>query len=235
MPEEPFLLTANPQFHELAKRALNESEFEKAEAIYLELISAIETLYGKSQKDVANELQRIAKTIETGGDVDASMEFKQRTCAVLLKISMAERHRNRVAPQAVPQMEVSTEPHSLWLKSEILLLATSDFDVQLTFYRDSARMSVLQSFGEKNKRLALIDVGLMYKILLLESRQLSGFLPLFVTERFEDCERQMRSLGFVSVPASLDLPGGTVVIFRDRGGNSYALARAECLRILRSS
>lgn len=226
-------MTANPQFLEKAKLALGETDSEKAEAIYFALIQEIESLYGKSQKDVANELQRIAKSIETAGERDAAMEFKQRTCEVMLKISMAERQRNRppMPPKETTSVPVRRET-TFWNRSEILLLATADFETQLSFFTESAQMPVLKTSEERGKRLALLDFGLAYKILLLESRQLSGYLPLLFAEKFDEAVKHLRLLGFTSIPASLDLPGGAGSVFRDRGGNSYALVRIECLKFL---
>lgn len=228
-------MTVNPEFLEQARHALQETDSEKAETFYMELITSIEALYGKSQKDVANELQRIAKFIETEGDLNVSMEFKQRTCEVLLKRGMEERQRNRAAlPPMKAKAEVAEPVKLPWLRSEILLLAVPDFDSQSTFFKEAAGLPLLHFSEERGRKMALFDFGAAYRVLLFESRQLSGFMPLLLTEDFEESQKRMRVLGFVAAPASLELPRGTVSIFRDRLGNSYGLSKADFINILKS-
>src|SRR5689334_15349734 len=79
-----------------------EADPSEAEKQYDGLIDELERVFGKNHKEVAAELQRIAKTIEDGGEADAAFSFKQRTCEILLKRNMEQRRLNRPAQHPVP-------------------------------------------------------------------------------------------------------------------------------------
>lgn len=80
---------------EKAKNAIANGDEGASEKLYEEIIKAIETQVGKNQKDIASELQKIARALESEGQIDHAFLFKQRTCATMLRLSMEERRGSR--------------------------------------------------------------------------------------------------------------------------------------------
>ncbi len=82
----------------LLKRAMDAlavSDAARSHEIYREIVDNLHKLCNKNQKEIASELQQLAKSLESEGNADMAFEFKQRTCAVMLEISMEDRRRNR--------------------------------------------------------------------------------------------------------------------------------------------
>jgi hypothetical protein len=71
--------------------ALTNHSADEAEEKLASIITSIEQHYGENQKEVANELQRLAKEIENSGQIEKAIEFKQRTTELMLRISMERR------------------------------------------------------------------------------------------------------------------------------------------------
>lgn len=92
-PAVPFVSTMPPALVARSKEAARESDPERAEGIYTEIIRSLEEMHGKNQKEVAAALKQLSRELEVQGLVDESFKFKQRTCEVLLKMSMSERRR----------------------------------------------------------------------------------------------------------------------------------------------
>lgn len=92
-----------------AIEALAVSDNAQSHEIYKEIVESITKLCNKNQKEIANELQQLAKSLESQGNTDGAFEFKQRTCAVMLEISMEDRRRSR--PEgAAPQPRINMQP-----------------------------------------------------------------------------------------------------------------------------
>jgi hypothetical protein len=76
---------------QIALSALTNHSADEAEDKLASIITSIEQHYGENQKEVANELQRLAKEIENSGQLEKAIEFKQRTTELMLRISMERR------------------------------------------------------------------------------------------------------------------------------------------------
>jgi len=91
---------------QIALSALTNHSADEAEEKLASIITSIEQHYGENQKEVANELQRLAKEIENSGQIEKAIEFKQRTTELMLRISM-ERRRGLRESRA-PMTEVNS-------------------------------------------------------------------------------------------------------------------------------
>ena len=100
-----------------ADEALRAGDDQRSHEIYRDIVETLTRLCNKNQKEIAQELQTLAKTFEDRGDSQSAFEFKQRTCAVMLELSMEERRRSRTGtPQAAstsaptPSQPLSPQP-----------------------------------------------------------------------------------------------------------------------------
>lgn len=161
--------TAAEDFFILAARALEESEPAAAETQFEELVKAVARVFGDNQKDIAQELARLARRIEEGGRTDDAMRLKQRTCEVMLKMSMAARQRR--SPQPLPEPSPPPVP-----RDELAFLLCSDLP----------DLSALLSVKSGNGWVQTTGGTL----LVSHSGRVHGFVPVFVTERMPgDCKR----------------------------------------------
>ncbi|MBI1270630.1 hypothetical protein GC174_09370 [bacterium] len=85
---------------EKALEAIKESVPEKGHKICREIVETIASLCHQNQKEIAQELQTLAKALETASSENEAFEFKQKTCAIMLEISMEERRKARLHGQA---------------------------------------------------------------------------------------------------------------------------------------
>jgi hypothetical protein len=74
-----------------ALAALVEPSSDDVERQLTGIITSIEERYGENQKEVAAELQRLAREIENNGQGSEAIEFKQRTTEIMLRLSMERR------------------------------------------------------------------------------------------------------------------------------------------------
>ncbi len=91
-----------------AVEALGSSDNAYSAELYRDIVQTITRLCNKNQKEIANELQQLAKSIEELGKVGEAFEFKQRTCAVMLELSMEDRRRAKLG---MPSPPVTTMHH----------------------------------------------------------------------------------------------------------------------------
>jgi hypothetical protein len=77
---------------EKAKAASETTNPEDSERQFTELISALEVLHDKNEREIAATLQRLSRSLT---DEERAFHFKQRTCEVMLKLSMARRRSER--------------------------------------------------------------------------------------------------------------------------------------------
>jgi len=91
--------------------ALTNHSADEAEEKLASIITSIEQHYGENQKEVANELQRLAKEIENSGQIEKAIEFKQRTTELMLRISMERRRGLRES--RTPLAEVNSNSNSV--------------------------------------------------------------------------------------------------------------------------
>ncbi|HEY9776876.1 MAG TPA: hypothetical protein V6C81_24140 [Planktothrix sp.] len=85
----------DPGTNDLTRRASAavREEPARSERLIQEIIEELEKRYENNQRDVAAALQKISKQLEADGQGNDAIEFKQRSCAALLKMSMASRRR----------------------------------------------------------------------------------------------------------------------------------------------
>lgn len=95
---------------QIALSALTNHSADEAEEKLASIITSIEQHYGENQKEVANELQRLAKEIENSGQIEKAIEFKQRTTELMLRISMERRRGLRES--RTPMAEINPNPNS---------------------------------------------------------------------------------------------------------------------------
>ncbi len=79
-----------------ANEAIATSDAARSNELYRDIVQTITILCNKNQKEIAGELQNLAKAIEEKGLSTEAFEFKQRTCAVMLEISMEDRRRMKL-------------------------------------------------------------------------------------------------------------------------------------------
>jgi len=95
---------------QIALSALTNHSADEAEEKLASIITSNEQHYGENQKEVANELQRLAKEIENSGQIEKAIEFKQRTTELMLRISMERRRGLRES--RTPMAEVNPNSNS---------------------------------------------------------------------------------------------------------------------------
>jgi hypothetical protein len=81
----------------LALSALENPSTKSAEDNFRTIILTFEGRHGGSQKEVAEELQRVSKQLEALGNSEKAMEFKQRTTEIMLRLGMERRRAMREA------------------------------------------------------------------------------------------------------------------------------------------
>ncbi|MBP6744700.1 hypothetical protein KA344_05670 [bacterium] len=96
---------------QLALSALTNHSADEAEEKLASIITSLEQHYGENQKEVANELQRLAKEIENNGQIEQAIEFKQRTTELMLRISMERRRGLRERP-AIAELSPQQQTNS---------------------------------------------------------------------------------------------------------------------------
>jgi hypothetical protein len=72
----------------------------EADEIYLGLVRSLSEQYSNNQKEIANALKDMASQIESGQGAPLAFQFKQRTCEMLLRQSIEQRHASRAAQGA---------------------------------------------------------------------------------------------------------------------------------------
>ncbi|MFA7335248.1 MAG: hypothetical protein WC028_00585 [Candidatus Obscuribacterales bacterium] len=98
---------------QLALSALTNHSADEAEEKLASIITSLEQHYGENQKEVANELQRLAKEIENNGQIEQAIEFKQRTTELMLRISMERRRGLRESRTPVAENISQPPPPNL--------------------------------------------------------------------------------------------------------------------------
>lgn len=105
------LLSSQSGAESLLQRALSalvEPSSDDVERKLTGIITAIEERYGENQKEVAAELQRLAREIENNGQINEAIEFKQRTTEIMLRLSMERRRGLRQGAATVNNMAALT-------------------------------------------------------------------------------------------------------------------------------
>lgn len=212
--------TAKSNFFEEAQVALAELDGVKADELFLELVSRLDAEFNKNQKDVAAELQRIAKAIETDGKPDEALRFKQRTCEVMLRRSMAERRRNQ-APPGPPVKETRS------LTQMIFICFASDPASYGNFLVRTELNSELRVLPDGSRWMRSKDGQLL---LITRQGRLSGFFPLFVAPSREDAAKQMQDTGHFLDGDEVDVCGMKLLVIKDKSNQRFLLGGGEILQ-----
>jgi hypothetical protein len=202
-----------------AEQALAELDSERAEALFEDLVSTIEQSVNKNQKGLAAELQRIAKEIEFAGKEDDSLRFKQRTCEVMLRRSMAERRRNQAPP--APARDTKS------LTQMIFICFAADPPTFAAFLQRSGLVQELRVLPDSSRWLRNKDSQLIF---LCRQGRLSGFFPLFVAPSREDAARHLQDTGNFLDGDEIDICGMKLLVIKDKSSQRFLLAGSEILQ-----
>jgi len=206
-------------YHDHANKALTELDTEKADQLFLELVAKIEDAVNKNQKELAAELQRIAREIESAGKLEDSLRFKQRTCEVMLRRSMAERRRN--APPAPPPRDNKALTQMVFVcfasqpQAYAAFLQTGGLNKELRVLADGARW-----MRSKDSQL----------ILVCKNDRLSGFFPLFIAASRDEASKELQSHGNILDGSELNVCGMKLLIMKDKSDQRFLLAGTEILQ-----
>ena len=102
----------NDDMLSLANAALGQRAGD-AEELYTEIILKLKQSLSNNQKEMAAALQALARQIESEGREGDAFAFKQRTCAVMLQLSMAERHAGRQLPPSPAAALQTPQPEAI--------------------------------------------------------------------------------------------------------------------------
>lgn len=212
-------------FVDRAREALIENDSEQREQIYNDLIDQMEQVFGKNDKEVAAELQRIAKAIEEGGDPDSAFAFKQRSCEMLLKRNMAARRAR--GPAGVTQgLDRSTltglKPLNRLLQTlECVCMPSSDVDRDADFYRRNTFAD--QVFQHNSPKMIGLKVSSGPVLLLIELPELQTCQPIYSAEDHTKVLSELARHDIFPVVGPITTAVGTIYGFKDPSGNRFAL------------
>ncbi len=211
--------TARSNFHQQAELALAELDSQKADELFLSLVVDLESEFGKNQKDVAAELQRIAKSIEADGKLDESIRFKQRTCEVMLRRSMAERRRNQAPPK--PAVEGKS------FNSMVFVAFTADPASYAAFLQRTGLIHELKVLPDGSRWIRNKESQL---ILIARAGRLTGYFPLFIASYKDEALKQMQETGHFIDGEEIDICGMKLLLLKDRASQRFLLAGQEILQ-----
>lgn len=211
---------------QMALTAVRQPSANETETKLTQLIAALEEHYGDNQKEVAGELQRLAKEIEAAGQTEQAIEFKQRTTEIMLRLSMERRRGLKqgprlpsntgsfaamVAPQAVMQ------PTSLFDSVRYIAQASIRFEAELRFYSEIMRGSVTWFSDDPHKRSVCVKLAREPEILLLESQLPATAVNIFAVTTFGAVSERLEANGFHR-RGELKTPLGQALLFSNADG-----------------
>ena len=206
-------------FQQLAQEALEELDATKADDLFVKLLVALEDAYNKNQKEIAAELQHLAKQIESGGKIDESLRFKQRTCEIMLRRSMAERRKNQQPPPPPKESKAISQMAFVCFSSD-----APNYAAFLNKHEVSTELRVLPD-GSRWLRTSQSQLMLISK-----QNRLSGFYPMFIAPSREDASRYFQEQGYFLDGDELDICGKKVLVFKDKASQRFLVAGAEIIQ-----
>lgn len=197
-----------------------------ADKLYEELVSAIEEVRGKNQKEVAAELQRLARAIESEGRVDDSMRLKQRTCEVMLRMSMAERHRGKV-----PVMSRPAQPATdcLLKKLAFMYIGAHNSSSELSWLKAGIGASELKRLEDNGRHYTVLSLPNSVPVLLCEDEIAGAWLPVFEVENPDEVIEHYRMHWSDLLREEARVPGGKLTWLRSHT-RRFGLISSSCLR-----
>ncbi len=220
-PEDELLGRANA-----ALAALDQS---LADKLYEELVTAIEDVRGKNQKEVAAELQRLARAIEAEGRFDDSMRLKQRTCEVMLRMSMAERHRGRMPVLTRPAAPSVSPDSSLLKRLAFLYIGSINPASELTWLKAGLGASEVRRLEDNGRFYTVLSLPNSAPIVLCEDEIAGAWLPVFEVENPEEAIQNFRSQWHDLLREEARLPGGKLTWLRSHT-RRFGIVATSCLR-----
>lgn len=208
-----------------AAEALNAKDASQVEQIYTDIVTYVQKAFNNNQRDVAAELQRLAKSIEATTRVEDALAFKQRTCEIMLKISMAERHKGRLlenTPATTPP------PPALPFKNlEYLYVGTSDFERDVAYYRENLKAQLIWSFEKFGAKVAAFRVAFGPLLLLADHKKAPSVEPIFSVDNLEKTAQALKAQGLKEIDGPVETPNGPAYTFRDPSGNGFAILQND--------
>jgi predicted enzyme related to lactoylglutathione lyase len=289
-----------------ANEAIVTQDATRANELYRDVVQTITILCNKNQKEIAGELQQLAKSIEEQGQPTEAFEFKQRTCAVMLEISMEDRRRAKgeAVPPPVTSSSTATntsttipstahpaerpssqsnfspaspsaseppptrsrmigvdtremEPITIdaagnseyvasvtdmmrtqssatsidtalpFLAVEYLYMGSSDYERDLTYYRDVLGAQEVWKFDRFGSKITAFSLSAGPLILLSDSRQAPSCQPVFRVSDLQSCARDLTARGWKPVAGPFGTPNGEAYSFEDPSGNRFAIFQVD--------
>lgn len=214
-----------------ANAALAAIDQSAADKLYEELVTAIEEVRGKNQKEVAAELQRLARAIEAEGRLDDSMRLKQRTCEVMLRMSMAERHRGRMpvltktqAPSFAPSIDGCAIK-----RLALLYVGSQNPATDLAWLKNGLGASELRRLEENGRQYTFLTMPNSVPVLVCEDEIPGAWLPVFEVDNPDEVIEQLRSHWPDLLKEEARLPGGKLTWLRSHT-RRMGLVASSCLR-----
>ncbi|MBX9672128.1 MAG: hypothetical protein K2X70_01730 [Candidatus Obscuribacterales bacterium] len=216
-----------------ARTAMEIQDAPAKDALLTEIIQALEVVHGDNQKEIAARLQELARKIETSGEVDKAMDFKQTTTAIMMRLSMERRRgkqalleqpaRRMAAPtstfSALAAMPIKSSG-SLFQAMVYLLIPTSNIVRSRQLYVDilNGRESWTHTDGHyPSHKLVAIALDSGPRMVLVQGYELSKQTPVFATAEFGAAAIHLEDNGFKRT-TSLHTPKGPIQLFVRESG-----------------
>lgn len=212
-------MTGNNSLRQTADAALREKDGDSAARLYDKLVDEVRSVVGDGQKEIAAELSRLAKEIELEGRAEEAFEFKQRTCALLLKLSMSA--RGRQAPPALPASKAVPLMPDHKMRFEHLAVGCFDFEQELARYQQTFNAQQSWSSGALGQRAVSLNLGSGPLVLLYEQLE-PGWHPVFSVEDLFEATARLEPLGWKR-KEQLSAPAGVIYLLTGPIGDAVAL------------
>lgn len=204
--------------------ALKLSDPDQVESAYNDIVKKVITAFNNDQREVAAELQRLSKCVESARNTEDALTFKQRTCESMLKISMAERHKGRVAP---PKVAVAA-PKSLPFKTiDYILVGCKSFEDDVRFYKKVMGGELLWAFQKSTAKFAGIKLAYGPLMVLTDLKGTTGTEPLLTVDNLQASIDTLKASGLSKIDGPHSLPFGTTYTLADSSGNRLVLLHPE--------
>jgi hypothetical protein len=178
-----------------------------ADQLYAALLTQVEQAVGTNQKDVANELSKIARAIEESGRANEAIEFKQRTCEVMLKRSMSSRRLQAEAQKTISSAQAEPAPQSAHL--EYLAMPVKELSRAVEFYQRHLQAEKVAELRDGQAVVVRLPSGL--KLMLLTGRTVKSTQPVYA----------VGSVMEFKGGTAIDLGCGKSVQLSDEEGNEF--------------
>ena len=210
---------------QMALTAVRQPSADETENKLSQLIAALEEHYGDNQKEVAGELQRLAKEIEAAGQTEQAIEFKQRTTEIMLRLSMERRRGLKQGPRLpsstgsfaamAPQQVMPAA--SLFESVRYIAQSSLRFEAELRFFSEIMRGSVTWFSDDPHKRSVCIKLAREPEILLLESQMPTTAINIYAVTTFSAVSERLEANGFHR-RGELRTPLGQALLFGNQDG-----------------